>query len=130
MVAFSVEKVGSRDMALTTAGLTNGGLTAHYQIKYDDSLSAADGRDRANALIAVCEADFTQMTNWFGGIALPYAIPYEVDIMPGGGWSAGWGDGPPITLVPGNGARIDLVRFPPVAHATGTVVRGRGPGGA
>src|ERR1051325_3916378 len=118
MVAFSVEKVGSRDMALTTAGLTNGGLTAHYQIKYDDSLSAADGRDRANALIAVCEAYFTQMTNWFGGIALPYAIPYEVDIMPGGGWSAGWGDGPPITLVPGNGASIDLVRFLLVAEVT------------
>ena len=105
-------------MAFITTGLTSGGLTAHYQIKYDDSLSQADGRDRGNALIPVCEGDFTIMTNWFGGIALPYAIPYEVDINPGPAWSASWGSGPPITVTPGNGSSIDLVRFLLVSEVT------------
>ena len=57
-------------MALTTTGLTNNGRTARYQIQYDDTLTAADGRDRANGLIAVCDQDFQIMSNWFGGIAL------------------------------------------------------------
>jgi hypothetical protein len=105
-------------MALITDGLTNGGRTTHYQIKYDDSLSAADGRDRANALIAVCESDFDLMTGWFGGISLPYSIPYEVQINPGGGASASWGSGPPISLIPGNGAPLDLVRYLLVAEVT------------
>jgi hypothetical protein len=48
-------------MAYPTAGLTNGGRTAHYQIQYDDTLSPADGVNRANALIAVCEADFADV---------------------------------------------------------------------
>ena len=39
-------------MALIATGLTNGGRTTHYQIKYDDSLSATDDKKRANALIA------------------------------------------------------------------------------
>jgi len=57
-------------MAYTTAGLTNGGRTAHYQVQYNDTLSPADGVDRANALIAACEADFSLMSGWFDDIAL------------------------------------------------------------
>ncbi len=105
-------------MAFITTGLTNGGLTAHYQIEYDDSLSQADGRDRANALIDVCEADFDQMTAWFGGISLPYSIPYTVQISPGPAWSASWGSGPPVNLIPGNGSPIELVRFLLVSEVT------------
>lgn len=30
-------------MAFVTTGLPNGGVTAHYKIEYDDSLSQADG---------------------------------------------------------------------------------------
>ena len=51
-------------MAYTTAGLTNGGRTTHYQIQYDDSLSPADGMNRANALIAVCEQDYALVSGW------------------------------------------------------------------
>jgi hypothetical protein len=105
-------------MALVTTNLTNGGLTTHYQIKYDSSLSQADGVNRANALIAVVENDFTLMTNWFGGIALPYSIPYEVDINLGPAWSASWGSGPPISLIPGNGSPLDIVRFILAAEVT------------
>src|SRR5438309_6664326 len=51
----------------TTAGLTitaphtTPGVTDQYAIAYDVSLSAADGVNRANALIGYCDADFAQM---------------------------------------------------------------------
>ena len=70
-------------MAYTTAGLTNGGRTSHYQIQYDDTLSRADGMDRANALIAACESDFALMSDWFGNIPLTVGMPITVQIAPG-----------------------------------------------
>ncbi len=103
-------------MTLVTTGLTNGGLTTHYQIQYDDSLSAADGMDRGNALIATCENDFNLMSGWFGGIALTVATPITVNISPGPYASASWG--PPITLTPGNGSDIALVRYLLVSEVT------------
>src|SRR6202011_4627683 len=103
-------------MALTTTGLTNNGRTARYQIQYDDTLTAADGRDRANGLIAVCDQDFQIMSNWFGGIALTVGSPITVNIVPGGYASAGWG--PPITLVPGNGSSLTVVRYLLVSEVT------------
>ena len=105
-------------MAQTAAGLPSGGITTHYAVTYDDSLSAADGVNRATALMGVCETDFATMQGWFGGIALPYAVPYGVQIVPGPGWSASWGSGPPITVKPGNGSSLDLVRFLLVAEVT------------
>jgi hypothetical protein len=90
------------------------GSTTHYRISYDDSLSAADGLQRANALLGVCEQDYAIMANWFGGIALPYALPIEVHIDPGGYASAGWG--PPISLKPGNGSALNVVRYLLVAE--------------
>lgn len=92
------------------------GTTAHYTINYDDSLSAVDGRDRATALLAVCEQDYQVMSGWFGGISLTVGIPVAVNIMPGGYASAGWG--PPISLRPGNGSGLDVVRFLLVAEVT------------
>ena len=103
-------------MTYTTAGLTNGGRTTHYQIQYDDSLSQADGMDRANALIAVCEGDYALMSGWFGGIALTVSVPVTVQIAPGPYASAGWG--PPITLTPGNGSSIEVVRYLLVSEVT------------
>jgi len=103
-------------MALITTGLTNGGLTTHYQFQYDDSLSQADGKDRANGLIAVCEADYNLMSDWFGGIALTVGTPITVNISPGGYASAGWG--PPIRLTPGNGSSLTLVRYLLVSEVT------------
>ncbi|WP_020601833.1 hypothetical protein [Spirosoma spitsbergense] len=96
-------------MALNLAG-----STTHYRISYDDSLSSADGLQRANALLGVCEQDYTIMSDWFGGISLPYALPIEVHIDPGGYASAGWG--PPISLKPGNGSGLDVVRYLLVAE--------------
>ena len=103
-------------MTLTTAGLTNGGRTTRYQIQYDDSLSAANGVDRANGLIAVCDQDFEIMSNWFGGIALTVGSPITVNITPGGYASAGWG--PPIRLTPGDGSSLAVVRYLLVSEVT------------
>ena len=103
-------------MSLITTGLTNGGLTTHYQIQYDDSLSQPDGLDRANALIAVCEADYDIMSGWFGGISLTVGTPVTVNIVPGPYASAGWG--PPITLQPGDGSSVTLVRYLLVSEVT------------
>lgn len=96
-------------MALTLAG-----STTHYRISYDDSLAAADGVQRANALLGVCEQDYAIMSDWFGGINLPYQLPIEVHIDPGGYASAGWG--PPISLKPGNGSGLNVVRYLLVAE--------------
>jgi hypothetical protein len=103
-------------MTYTTVGLTNNGRTPHYQIQYDDTLSQADGVDRANALIAVCEGDFTLMSDWFDNIALTVGIPITVQIAPGSYASASWG--PPITLIPGNGSSITVVRYLLVSEVT------------
>lgn len=103
-------------MPYTTVGLTNNGRTTNYQIQYDDTLSQADGVDRANALIAVCEGDFALISDWFNNITLTVGIPITVQIAPGSYASASWG--PPITLVPGNGSSISVVRYLLVSEVT------------
>ena len=94
--------------------LSTVGSTTHYKLSYDTSLSSADGLQRAQALMNVCEADYQIMSDWFGGIALPYSLPIEVNIVPGGYAGASWG--PPISLRPGNGSGLDVVRYLLVAE--------------
>ena len=103
-------------MSYITTGLTNGGVTTHYKISYDNSLSQSDGKDRANNLIAACENDFTWMQNLFGGIDVKYSYPMDVHISPGSYARASWG--PPIDLQPGNGSDIFLVRYLLVSEVT------------
>lgn len=105
----------SAEMAYVTTGLPNSGLTAHYQIEYDESLSPEDGLDRALALLGVCEQDYDLMAHWFGNIALPWN-PVPIQIASGAGPGAGWG--PPVTLVPGDGTPLDMVRYLLVAEVT------------
>jgi hypothetical protein len=82
-------------MALTTTGLTNGGVTTHYKFQYDDSLAAPlnpGGPEpaRTNAIIAanpvipVCENDFNLMTGWFGNINLDVNFPISLNVIPPG----------------------------------------------
>lgn len=94
--------------------LLHAGSTTHYSVSYDDSLSQADGLDRANALLAVCEQDYTMMAGWFAGLSIPYATPVAVNIIPGGYAGASWG--PPISLRPGDGSGMDVVRYLLVAE--------------
>jgi hypothetical protein len=53
-------------MALSTAGLTNNGLTTNFKIQYEDTLpNQATVKANANALIAIVENEFTVTTGWF-----------------------------------------------------------------
>src|SRR3954453_10156268 len=87
-------------MALTTTGLTNGGVITHYRFQYDNSLSAPlnpGGPEpaRTNAVIAACENDFDLMTGWFGKIALDVNFPIAVNVTQnsgGAGWSLSGGN--------------------------------------
>jgi len=97
------------DMALQSVG-----STTHYNVSYDTTLSAADGQQRAQSLLSLSESDHGVMSDWFGGIALPYSLPVAVNIVPGGYARAGWG--PPISLQPGNGSGMDVVRYLLVAE--------------
>ena len=81
-------------MALTAVGLTNGGVTAHYGFRYDDSLApplnpGGPEPARTNAVIAACENDFNIMTGWFGNIALDVNVPIAVNITQNAG-GASW----------------------------------------
>jgi hypothetical protein len=44
-------------MAFVSTGLPNGGRTAHFQIE-NHQCSSLDGRDRATALLELCEDDY------------------------------------------------------------------------
>jgi hypothetical protein len=102
--------------------LVNVGSSTHYFISWDNdpnpagtpALTTADGPDRANQLLGVCETDFNLMANWFTGISLTVATPIAVNIEPGGYASAGWG--PPISLRPGNGSGLNVTRYLLVAE--------------
>ena len=105
------------------------GITPHYQITYDDTAfpeatDPADGVDKANALMAVCESDFSLMQGWFPGVDIStnWSFPIAVYITPfvsgtsgrpyGGHW------GPPITLTTPSGASTDFIRYLLVSEVT------------
>jgi hypothetical protein len=94
--------------------LVNAGSTTHYSVSWDDSLAQADGPDRARQLLAVCEQDYNMMAGWFPGLSLPFRLPVAVNIVPGGYAGASWG--PPISLRPGNGSGLNVVRYLLVAE--------------
>lgn len=95
-------------MGFTTAGLTNGGKTAHFEVSYDDSFSPVDGVQRANAFLFTCEQDFAMLQSWFAGVNFNYA-PLKVQIQNATG-AAHW-DGSTITIKPGTGTPVALIRY-------------------
>lgn len=84
-------------MALTAAGLPNGGATTRYTFLYDDSLGGAGGIEpaRTTQLMSSCDGDFSLMQGWFSGVSFPFSTPVEVHVNTDGG-TASWG--PPIQL--------------------------------
>jgi uncharacterized glyoxalase superfamily protein PhnB len=114
-------------MGQINTGLANNGRTSHYQISYDSSLSATDGRDRANALIAKCEEDFALMKSWFGGIDIPFNYPLPVHInnaSGGASWHCpsrlqrGLGVGTSVEVNPGSGTPVSFLRYLLVSEVT------------
>ena len=121
-------------MALTSAGLTNGGVTTHYRFQYDDSLSAPinpGGPEpaRTNAVIAGCETDFTLMAGWFGNIALDVNFTIPVNVTQNGGgasWSLGGGN-LTVTINPSTGS-ASFIRYLLVAEMVEQYMRAQGLG--
>jgi hypothetical protein len=89
-----------------TTGLTNGGVTTHFNFFYDPSLGGAGGIEpaRINQLLAtgtggkpVIENDFDWLQAQFAGVDMTksrsFPIPVHVTnvVSPGGGYGASWG---------------------------------------
>jgi hypothetical protein len=80
-------------MALTTAGLTNGGTTTHYRFQYDDALATSPSNPtgpepaRTNAVIAACEGDYAMMSAWFGGITVNNITVHVTTQSGGADWN-------------------------------------------
>ena len=105
-------------MTQTTAGLTNNGQTAHYQISYDSSLP--NGLTLAAQLWSTCEFDFNLMQGWFQGVEFRFSFPIAVQLNNGGG-GASWNDPPdievsffgynPTVQIGAAGGTLDFVRY-------------------
>jgi len=114
-------------MGFTSAQLTNGGRTAHYQISYDETFSAADGWVRAAQLMENCEDDFQLMQDWFSGVNFEFSFPINVQIVNATG-GASWNDppnislpfgySPTVTINPGTGTSSKFVRYLLVSEVT------------
>ena len=122
-------------MALTTTGLTNGGITTHYAFQYDNSLQRTGANPtgpepaRTNAVIAACEADFNLMSGWFGNIALdvPFTIPVNVTQNGGGAsWSLSGGN-LTVTINPAAG-NATVIRYLLISEMVEQFMRAQGLG--
>ncbi len=117
-------------MALTTTGLTNGGITTHFRFQYDDSLALSASNPtgsepaRSNAVIAACEDDLTWMSGLFGGIGLNNI---SVHVLNDGG-GADWNGNAGATTVEikaqfaSYSASPDIIRYLLVAELTETMM--------
>jgi hypothetical protein len=95
-------------MGFTTAGLANGGKTAHFEFSYDTTFAKADGADRTNAVLAKCEQDFNVMQGWFAGVSPKYgSVTVQiVNANTGASWSNST-----ITVTAPPGASAGFVRY-------------------
>jgi len=118
-------------MAPTSAGLTNGGQTTHYQFTFDDSLGGPGGIEpaRTNQVLANCEADFNLMSGWFNNIALDVNFRITVNVTQntgGASWSLSGGN-LTVTINSGTGNQ-GFVRYLLVAEMTEQFMRAQGLG--
>jgi hypothetical protein len=118
-------------MAPTSAGLTNGGQTTHYQFTYDNSLGGPGGIEpaRTNQVLANCEADFNLMSGWFNNIALDVNFRITVNVTQNTG-GASWnlsGGNLTVTINSGTGNQ-GFVRYLLVAEMTEQFMRAQGRG--
>ena len=118
-------------MAPTSAGLTNGGQTTHYQFTYDGSLGGPGGIEpaRTNQVLANCEADFNLMSGWFNNIALDVNFRVTVNVTQNTG-GASWnlsGGNLTVTINSGTGNQ-GFVRYLLVSEMTEQFMRAQGRG--
>ena len=121
-------------MALITTGLTSGGVTAHYQFQYDDSLAAPlnpGGPEpaRTNAVIAASENDFNLMAGWFGNVALDVNFTIAVNVTQNGGGAAWNRSGRNLTVTINPAAGIaSFIRYLLISEMVEQFMRAQGLG--
>jgi hypothetical protein len=69
--------LGARD----GARLVRAGATAHFEVDYQRQLGGS-GETLAQGVLAMCEADFAQLKEWFGGLT-PSGLPLRCVIVTG-----------------------------------------------
>ena len=106
-------------MPTALAGLgpyTQRGSTPHFTVYYDNSLGP-NGQNLADAVLAKCESDYTQLISWFGGV-VPGGLPFTIYIDPGsfGAYHANCA-ATELHLAAFGGTNGDLVNMVDVAEA-------------
>jgi hypothetical protein len=81
LVPLDAEEAAVEALAAPAVGDSPGGTTAHFNIFYDPALGA-DGPTYANAVLAVCEADYESLRGYFGGITPP-GLPFQIHLTTG-----------------------------------------------
>jgi hypothetical protein len=116
-------------MTLTTANLSNGGLTTHYAFRYDSSLAGGVEPARTNAVLAACEGDFNQMSAWFANIALDVDFRIPVDVTQDSGGASWSKSGTKLTVTVRPGAAGEAtVRYLLVSEMVEQFERAQGHG--
>jgi hypothetical protein len=113
-------------MALTNAGLPNGGSTQSFQINYDPTLPAPNVVALVTQVVNAVESDFALMRSWFGGVKFKFNLPIAVDILNsniGGAWTDPTDAGllfykPNIAIGPTANLTSGYIRFLIVAEVT------------
>jgi hypothetical protein len=114
-------------------GLTNGGVTTHFNFQYDDSLGGSGGIEpaRTNAVIAACEGDYNLMSGWFGGGVNVTGMTVQVTTGSNGASWSGSATSSTVQLKP-NGLGFDnssdMLRYLMVAEITEIFMMAQGIG--
>lgn len=69
------------DRAHNSGVFASAGSTEHFHVEFQRNLGYA-GHVLAQGVLNDCEADFTQLTGWFGGL-VPPNLPFRVSIVRG-----------------------------------------------
>jgi hypothetical protein len=67
-------------MPYSTTGLPNNGRTQYFNFQYDDTLTAARGKDLATEMMKTCDGDLAMLAAWFSGRQLDMSPPINVSI--------------------------------------------------
>ena len=120
----------------TSAMLTGGGLTTHYQFSYDTTLAQGPGNPsgpepaRTNALITAAEQDYDLMNGWFGAPPAKVTFPITVLVTPLSNGATVGIDAKgacTITLKPG-AAPVTMLRYLMVSEVTEVLMAAQGLG--
>jgi hypothetical protein len=107
---------GAPRLAADGGPYTLRGNTTNFQVSYENALGA-NGPVLADAVLATCEADYTTLRTWFGGLT-PAGLPFTAFVVTGnfGAYHATCA-ATELHLAAFDGTNADLVRMLLVAEA-------------